>query len=227
MNSTIKKPSQWFHLIESIRSLFETIQGFIFLLFSSAEDIGKGQVVMVVPGLLSSDYSTYILRKFLIKKGFIVYGWQLGINLGRMDKLPELITKMEIISTRHNQKIIQIGWSMGGLFSREVCHQRPDLISKVITLGSPFADVHAPNNARWVFELLNDKYDIDHHIAARLASHTLMPSVAIYSKTDGIVPWEACIDPTTDENHINIEVQSSHFGMGANPKVLTSILNQI
>ena len=204
MNSAIKKPSQWLHLTEFIRSIFETVKGFFFLLFTVAEDLGKGQVVMVVPGLLSSDHSTYILRKFLIKKGFRVYGWQLGINLGRMDKLPELITKIEFISTRHHQKVILIGWSMGGLFSREVCHQTPDLISKVITLGSPFADVHAPNNARWVFELLNDKYDIDQHLASRLASRTVMPSVAIYTKSDGIVPWEACKDKTTDEDRKSV-----------------------
>lgn len=227
MNSSIKKPSQWLHFIEFIRFLFETIWGFFFLLFTATENLGKGQVVMVVPGLLSSDRSTYILRRFLKKKGFVVYGWQMGINLGRMHKLPELITKIEFISTRHNQQVILIGWSMGGLFGREVCHQRPDLVSRVITLGSPFADLHAPNNARWVFELLNDKYDIDHYIVKRLATHTLMPSVAIYSKSDGIVPWEACLDPITDENHINIEVHSSHFGMGANPKVLSYIINNI
>jgi alpha/beta hydrolase fold len=224
MSNTIPKPSQWQHITEFIRSFFETIKGFFYLLITTKEDLGKGKPVLVVPGLLSSDISTYVLRKYLTKKGYIVYGWQLGINLGRMEKLPELVSKIEYISTRHHQPIILIGWSMGGLFSREVCHQHPEFIAKVVTLGSPFADLHAPNNARWVFELLNSKNNIDDDISTRLASNTVMPSVAIYSKSDGIVPWQACMDVHTDQQHINIEVASSHFGMGANPKVLQAIL---
>ncbi|MFZ1525623.1 MAG: hypothetical protein WAT22_12455 [Saprospiraceae bacterium] len=227
MENNIKKPSQLLHLTEIFRSLIETIRGFFCLLFAKKENIGQGRVVMVVPGLLTSDFWTVILRKYLSKKGFQVYGWEMGTNLGRMEKIPELISKIEAIKIRHNQPIILIGWSIGGLFSREVSHQRPDLISKVMTLGSPFGDVQAPNNAKWVFELLNDDYDIDHSLVQRLASPTTMPSVAFYSKKDGIVPWEACMDSITDDHHLNVEIRSSHFGMGANPSVLDAIVQNV
>jgi pimeloyl-ACP methyl ester carboxylesterase len=224
MENQIKKPSQLLHLTEIFRSLIETIRGFFYLLFAKKENIGQGRVVMVVPGLLTSDFWTVILRKYLTKKGFQVYGWEMGTNFGRLEKIPELITRIETIKDRHQQKIILLGWSMGGLFSREVSHQRPDLISKVMTLGSPFGDVLAPNNAKWVFELLNDDYDVDHSLVQRLASPTIMPSVAFYSLKDGIVPWAACMDKVTDDQHINVEISSSHFGMGANPSVLDAVL---
>ncbi len=227
MDSDIKRPSQLLHLTEFVRSLFETIRGFFFFLFATRENVGYGRVVMVIPGLLTSDFWTVILRKYLAKKGFIVYGWQMGINLGRMQNLPELQAKIETLQKLYHQKIILIGWSMGGLFSREVCHQRPDLISAVVTLGSPFSAVQAPNNARWVFELLNDDYDIDHTLVTRLATQAPVPTVAIYSKKDGIVPWAACIDKDADDRHKNIEVSSSHFGFGANPGVLSAIVNAL
>lgn len=225
MEIQIKKPSQLLHLTEIFRSLIETIWGFFHLLFTKKENIGQGRVIMVIPGLLTSDFWTVILRKFLSKKGFQVYGWEMGTNLGRMEKLPELISRIEAVKTKHNQKVILLGWSMGGLFSREVSHQRPDLIAKVMTLGSPFGDVLAPNNAKWVFELLNDDYDVDHTLVQRLSSPVSMPSVAFYSKKDGIVPWEACMDKVTNDMHINVEVKSSHFGMGANPSVLNAVLD--
>jgi pimeloyl-ACP methyl ester carboxylesterase len=224
MESQIKKPSQLLHLTEIFRSLIETIRGFFYLLFAKRENIGQERVIMVVPGLLTSDFWTVILRKYLSKKGFQVYGWEMGTNLGRMEKIPELISKIETIKARHNQKIILLGWSMGGLFSREVSHQRPDLISKVMTLGSPFGDVLAPNNAQWVFELLNDDYEVDHTLVKRMSSPVSIPSVAFYSKKDGIVAWEACIDKIADDHHINVEIKSSHFGMGANPSVLEAVV---
>ena len=227
MKAKIKKPNQFLHITELLRAFFETIWGFFFLIFSRRTDIGKGRVVMVIPGLLTSDIWTIILRKYLQKNGFIVYGWQMGINLGRMDTLPKIAEKIEHISRQHNQKIILIGWSMGGLFSRELSHQRPELISQVVTLASPFADVMAPNNARWVFEFLNKNYNIDQLMVTRLTTQTTMPSLAIYTKYDGIVPWSACMDVITNEEHFNVEVKSSHFGLGANPQVLKALINHL
>jgi hypothetical protein len=227
MGIVTKKPSQLLHLTESIRSFFEVIKGIFFLWLSKKTVEGKGRVVMVIPGLLTSDFATMILRNFLTRKGFIVYGWEMGANLGRLDKLPLLSEKIQKLSKKHEQKVIIIGWSMGGLFCREVCHQIPDFISHVITMGSPFADIHAPNNAKWVYDLLNDKANVDPKLTARLHLPTPMPSTAIYSKRDGIIPWNICMDIIEDVNHKNVEVNSSHFGMGANPNVLKAVYNSL
>lgn len=223
----LKKPSQLLHLTESIRSFFETIRGFLLLLFSKKTNIGQGRVVMVIPGLLTSDFWTMVLRNYLKKNGFVVYGWELGINLGDLEKLPLLAKKIEAISEKHQQKVTIIGWSMGGLFCREVCHQIPEYIAHTITMGSPFANLHAPNNAKWVYELLNDENEVDPKLTSRLHLPTPMPSTAIYSKNDGIIPWQACMDKITDEQHKNVEVKSSHFGMGANDKVLHAVLQSL
>jgi pimeloyl-ACP methyl ester carboxylesterase len=227
MQIELNKPSRLLYFTESLRSFIETIKGFLFLLFTQRTNEGKGRVVMVIPGLLASDFWTFVLRSFLKKKGFIVYGWELGTNLGNIEKLPLLSEKIQSVSQSHNQKVILIGWSMGGLFNRTVCHQLPDYISRVITMGSPFADIHAPNHAQWVYELLNDEKDVDQKLISTLHLPTPMPSTAIYSKKDGIVPWQACMDKNADKDHKNVEVKSSHFGMGANPEVLNAVLNSL
>jgi hypothetical protein len=116
---------------------------------------------------------------------------------------------------------------MGGLFLREVCHQIPEKIEHVITIGSPFANIHAPNNAQWVFNLLNGDEEVDQKLLSRLHKPTPMPSTALYSKQDGVIPWQACMDLVTDNDHNNVEVKSSHFGMGANPSVLMAIENAL
>ena len=227
MAQILKKPSHFLHFTESIRAFFETVRGFIFYWFAKKTTEGDQRPILVVPGLLTSDISTIILRKYLTKKGFKVYGWEMGTNLGRLHKLPMLIKNIKGHSDKHNQKIILIGWSMGGLFCREVCHQMPQYISQVITLGSPFVDIHAPNNAKWVFDLLNDSSKVDQELIKRLPLQTTMPSLSIFSRKDGIVAWQVCKDKAVDVYHQNIEVSSSHFGMGAHPEVLKIIFANI
>lgn len=227
MNAEIKKPKLSLYWTESWRSFFETIKGLIYLLTTKKTNEGQGRIVMVVPGLLTSDFWTLILRWFLQKKGYTVYGWEMGYNFGTLEKLPLLAQKIQQISQNNQKKVSIVGWSMGGLFCREVSHQIPQYIEQIITLGSPFANVHAPNNAKWVYELLNDESEIDHKTTSRLSLNTLMPSAAIYSKKDGIVPWEACMDTIVDDHHRNIEVVSSHFGMASNPNVLNAVFSAL
>jgi PGAP1-like protein len=218
--SNIKKPSWTLHFSELFRAILETIRGMFFLFQTPKSDIGKGQTIVVIPGLVSSDISTYVLRKYLIKLGYNAMGWEMGHNLGRLESLPPLIEKVGNLSKNQNQKIILIGWSMGGIFAREVAKAIPGNINKVITIGSPFGNVNAPNHAKWVYDLLNDEKDLDHHIVNQIHMPAPVPTTALYSKVDGMVPWQACMEHEENENYKNIEINSSHFGMGANPNVM-------
>lgn len=220
MMGDIKRPSWLLYMTEGIRAGFEFVRSLLFLWMTPRERTGNGKVIMIVPGLLTSDRATTILRRYLEKKGYQVYGWELGLNWGRMDYLPQLTRRVAQLSREHQQPITLLGWSMGGLFVREVARANPHLVAKVITMGSPFSDIHAPNNARWVFDLLNSDAKPDTELVANLPLRLPMPSVAIYSKMDGIVPWQACMELMEDAQHRNAEVRSSHFGMGANPRVM-------
>jgi pimeloyl-ACP methyl ester carboxylesterase len=223
MSQEIKKPSLFLHFTEVIRAAYEWMKGLIFLSTIATQKIEKKQTILVVPGLLSTDLSTFVLRRYLQKLGYKVSGWEMGRNLGRFESVGKLTEKVAVMAAQNQQKIILIGWSMGGILIREVSKTRPDLVQQVITIGSPFANVLAPNWAKWVFDLLNKGIVIDQQVLAQLPKSTIVPTTALYSKLDGIVPWQACMETTEDSTHQNIEVSSSHFGMGANPQVMTVV----
>lgn len=223
MNNTIKRPSIFLNLTEIFRAMFQLMRGYFYLNRMPKSAIGKGKPVLVIPGLLSTDRATALLRKSLSKQGYEVSGWEMGMNRGRMESIPPLIEKLEKMQAKYNQKVIVIGWSMGGIFAREITKLRPELVSKVVTIGSPFADVNAPNNAKWAYELLNKGVVVDEKFMAQLPVPAPVPTLAMYSKSDGIVPWEACRELLEDENHTNMEIFSSHLGMGVNPDVMQKV----
>ncbi len=227
MKEKISKPSLFLHLTEIFRAAYEFIKAIIFERKFSYHNIGNAQPIIVIPGLLTTDLSTTLLRTFLTKLGFNVFGWGMGRNLGRLESLPILIEKVEKINEAHQQKIIIIGWSMGGIFTREIAKARPELVKRTITMGSPFADVNAPNWAKWIFDILNKGIVIDDAFVAQLPNPAPVPTLALYSKLDGIVPWRACMETFEDEIHTNMEIKSSHIGMGANPEVMKIIYSAL
>ena len=99
----------------------------------------KGQgPVMVLPGFMAGDDSTWLLRRFLGELGYDAYPWEFGINRGRMlHYLPGLIERAERLRDASGERPSLVGWSRGGTLSREVARERPDLIRSVVTMGSP------------------------------------------------------------------------------------------
>lgn len=225
MKEIIKKPSWLLHFTEVFRATLETLRGYWYVRSKPAQNIGRGIPVMVVPGLLSTDWATIILRKYLSKLGFNVQGWEMGMNLGRMESLHALKEKVKVLSQETNQPIILIGWSMGGIFSREVAKEMPEYVRQLITIGSPFANVQAPNHAKWVFDLLNSSSQIDEGFTGQLPNPAKVQTLCLYSKRDGVVPWQVCMESCEDDLHRSQEIKSSHFGMGANPSVLRAVRN--
>ena len=123
-----------------------------------------------------------------------------------------------------------IGWSLGGVFAREIAKRKPKLIRQIITLGSPFNGITMPNNAMWLYELLTDgrgTEDVDPDLLKELPKPAPVPTTAIYSKEDGVVPWETCLEDVEDELHQNIQVRGSHLGLGVNPAVLEIIKDRL
>lgn len=149
---------------------------------------GAGQPVLVYPGYLTTDTSTLRLRRSLNAAGYQAHGWQLGRNLGaRADLLDRLGDSLLEVAQSSRAKVALIGWSLGGIYAREVAKRHPDQVSLVMTLGSPFSGNIRANNAWRIYELLNDhKVDrppLDIDIAAKPPVRTL----AVWSPRDGIV----------------------------------------
>jgi pimeloyl-ACP methyl ester carboxylesterase len=191
---------------------------------------GDGHGVLVLPGLLASDSSTALLRRYIRWLGYDVHGWELGRNIGPTDRvLDELPRELASLAGRSGGPVSIIGWSLGGIYGRELARERPQLTRQVITLGSPFA-LTDPRQSR-----ANSAYarrSSRHASEARIPDQRVraMPvpvaSTAVYTRLDGIVSWQTCIEPET-ELHQNVEVRCGHLGFGVDPATLWLIADRL
>ena len=123
-----------------------------------------------------------------------------------------------------------IGWSLGGIYARQLAKQDPSIIRQVIVMGSPVKGVILSNNATWMYDLLKKSKlvagDVDQKMLDDIPVPAPVPTTAIYTKEDGVVPWELCLEEE-DESHQNVQVRGSHLGLGVNPLVLQIIADRL
>lgn len=194
---------------------------------------GDGHPVIVCPGFLTSDRSTALLRRFLRSKGYNVHGWNLGRNLGPGAAGPDgdwLADEAIGLYRRTRRKVSLVGWSLGGVLARELAKRAPDQIRQVITLGSPLSGEPESTSIHWLYKRIA-RQALDEAELARLLGGLRnppdhVPSTAIYSKTDGVVPWRASTEPEAPHTD-NIEVFASHCGLGVNPFVFFAIADRL
>ena len=227
---SIRKPSLFWLATEGHRALFELGTYFPYKFLSRHPRLGDGHNVLVLPGFMATDVSTSPLRSFLKDIGYAPHGWGAGRNYGSDLYLEMLIERVEDLFLTSRTKVSLIGWSLGGVFAREIAKAKPNLIRQVITLGSPFGGITKPNNAMWIYEMLTDgrgTEDVDPDLLAGIPKPALVPTTAIYSKEDGVVPWQTCIESIVSPIHQNIQVYGSHLGLGVNPSVLKIIKDRL
>jgi pimeloyl-ACP methyl ester carboxylesterase len=189
---------------------------------------GDGHPVLVLPGLLAGDFSTAPLRRFLRTLCYDARGWRFGVNLGPSARLREhLDALLHHLHERHGRAVSLVGWSLGGIYARELARARPALVRRVITLGAPFRDISATHAVRLVPLRPNGRPLRDAHaLRAALRAPVPVPTTSIYSKTDGIVHWQSCLEEPGAERE-NVEVHCSHTGMGFHPEVLAVIADRL
>jgi pimeloyl-ACP methyl ester carboxylesterase len=191
---------------------------------------GDGHAVMVFPGLSANDTTTVPLRQYLQSLGYSPWGWAQGFNFGpRAGVLDE--AKSKLISTFEStgRKVSLIGWSLGGVYARELAKELPDMVRSVITLGTPFAGSHKATNAWRVYQLTSGR-DIERESENYdLPTAPPVPTSSIYSRTDGVVAWQASIQTPSLANPLteNIEVLASHIGLGLNPSAWWAVADRL
>ncbi len=189
---------------------------------------GDGHPVIVFPGFLASSFSTRPLRSLLRDLGYASYDWGLGRNLKFNPEVEEkMLDLLKKTFLKHGRKVTLIGWSLGGVFAREIAKTYPDYVRSVITLGSPITGPRHAARARPLFELLNGGPSPE--TAKRLEQLHVpppVPSTSIYSKTDGIVHWHGSVQDDVHQAE-NIQVHASHLGMGTNPLVMYILADRL
>jgi pimeloyl-ACP methyl ester carboxylesterase len=190
---------------------------------------GDGRPVLVFPGLMASDVSTRPLRTFLSNHGYDVTGWGQGRNYGPRDGVADgMVALLRDIVRRTGRKVSLIGWSLGGLYARQLAKTSPDDVEMVITLGSPFAAHPRSTNAWRVYEMASGKRADDRSgdFGAALAEPPPVPTTAIFSRTDGVCAWRGCIERSGALTE-NIEVEGSHCGLGHHPAAVYAVADRL
>jgi hypothetical protein len=187
---------------------------------------GNAHAVMLVPGYLADDYSMRPLGAYLKYLGYDVYYTELGRNMGKVNTdMMRLGKRVESVSQGlDGKKVTLIGWSLGGVLTREVARLFPDIVQQVLTLGTPIVGGPKFTSVGKRYAKLNnidlEAFELDVH--QRNSIGLTQPVTSIYSKSDGVVGWQASVD-IYNQHAVNIEVNGSHMGLGVNPKVWLTI----
>ena len=166
--------------------------------------------VIVVPGFFGNDWSTRPLRRVLAAAGYEPHGWGMGFNWGAR---PDTLDKVEALVERvaGGDKVTLIGWSVGGVFTREIAKRRPDLVERVITLGAPVTGDPRSNNFWRVYERISG-YPVDQPpVPVNTAEKPPVTTIALWSRRDGIISAQ-CARCESGESDETVEVACTHIG---------------
>jgi pimeloyl-ACP methyl ester carboxylesterase len=200
--------------------------------FLSMAPRGDGHTVLVLPPFGVNDRYTQPLRSLLGQLGYDAQGWELGHNLGLTHEIvvgvPERLLELH---ERAGDPVSIVGWSMGGMLARALAREHPTAVRQVICLGAPFrltpGDASS-TNAAMLYEMVRH-LQVD-PTPSMLAEHDRVPlpvpSTSIYSRSDGVVNWEECVDDVGPRSE-NIEIHGSHCGLGHNPAAVIAVLDRL
>lgn len=224
-----KPPSLFLTAMELTRAAaeFATLPGSLPILRRAPK--GDGHPVLVLPGFTASDISTTPLRRYLSNLGYNVFAWELGRNWGMVGDLEDrMYARTQQIHDETGQTISIVGWSLGGIYAREIARRVPHASRQVISMGSPFATAGNGSYAVHVYDSLTGERVTKRraNLAQGIAVPPPVPSTAIYTKTDGVAAWESCLEIESHQTD-NIEVPGSHCGLGFNPLVLYIIADRL
>lgn len=228
-DQTASAPSPWLLALE-FRALWEFGSVVPAWPILRQAPVGDGHSVIVFPGLSASDGSTLPLRGFLDNLGYDISGWNQGFNFGpRAGVLKAAIQQVRDTCETSGQKVSLVGWSLGGIYARELAKELPDCVRCVITMGTPFAGSHLSTNAWRLYELTSGR-DIHQEVGQfDLPGAPPVPTTSIFSRSDGVVAWSASVQARSRANpHTeNLEVIASHLGLGLNPSTWWAVADRL
>jgi len=186
------------------------------------------RTVILLPGFGAGPRSMRLMQAFLRRRGHRARDWGLGRNTGDARRFRADLRRVVARSiSERDEPVVLVGWSLGGYIAREYAREHPDEVRKVVTLGSPV--IGGPRytaTAGWYRKQGHDLEEIERTIASRYATPLRVPVTAIYSRRDGIVAWQACIDKWSPRVR-HIEVSETHVGLGFAPRVLAIVAEEI
>ena len=183
-----------------------------------------GPPVLVLPGFIASDRGTMELRRALAEAGFRVHPWRLGWNMGaRHDLMQRLDHSLSQVDDE--RPVLLVGWSLGGIFARELARARPDRVRAVVTLGSPFSGDPRLNNVWRLYERIAG-HKVDDAPIPRITAKPPVPTLALWSRLDGIVAASAARG-LPEESDKSVELECNHMAFGVSARATRAAVKEI
>ena len=193
---------------------------------AGAQD-GAGQPVMVIPGILSSDSATALLRRTLDQTGYRGHASELGFLTGIQAKtLARALDRLAEIAEAEQRKVALVGWSLGGIYARVLAQRHPNLVELVMTLGTPFSGDRRANNAWRLYEAINDHKVDAPPLPDDPAVKPPVKTVALWSRTDGVIA-PAAARGLPHERDAEVEVPFSHFALASTRPAIARVVTEL
>src|SRR5579859_5815937 len=216
-------------LLAEIRGMFEFNTSLLLSPLLMRAPRGDGHPVLTLPGFLASDLSMAPMRRYLRELGYDTYAWKMGRNIGGVSRMrAALRDRLAEIHASTGRKVSVVGWSLGGVYARDLALQAPDMVRYVVTLGSPFAnDVRATNATRLYEALSGETVGADPELLEAIAGDLPVPATSVFSRADGVVNWRTCLlRPSATAENVEVYL-ASHVGLGVNPAALWAVADRL
>lgn len=222
-----RAPTPW-EAMRELRLPLDVARLFVKAPLLARQPRGTGQPVMVLPGFGAGDPSTAPLRHYLRWLGYDVHGWAMGTNRGNVRALlPPLIERVRSLSERRGQRVRLVGWSLGGSLARQITRAAPPIVERVVTLAAPVVGGPKFTTVGRLYEQRGYDLDTLAELSKRFADlPPEVPVTAVYSRSDGVVAWQACIDEVNPWVE-HVEVRATHVGMGVDPDVMRIVARRL
>lgn len=223
----IRPPSR-LSMLRELRLATDVVRWMPAWLARSPDKAARPRTVLLLPGFGTSPRSMRAMQAFLIRRGHRARDWGLGRNTGDVTRQRAALAGIvETSIAAHGEPVVLVGWSLGGYIAREYAREHSSQVRHVVTLGSPV--IGGPRytaTAAWYRSQGHDLEEIERRIAARYATPLSVPVTAIYSRRDGIVAWQACVDSWSPGVE-HVEVDETHLGLVFAPRVLARVAEAI
>jgi pimeloyl-ACP methyl ester carboxylesterase len=185
------------------------------------------QVAMLLPGFATHPVRMRYLAQQLEAAGHITKRWGLGFNWGPTEQnFDALEARLLELHARHGRKVVLIGWSLGGLYARELAKRQPHAVAKVVSMGSPFSGSPRANNAWRAYQFITGHSVDAPPVAAELRVKPPVETVALWSANDGVIA-PRCAAGRPGERDRAVPLRCTHLGFTYDPQVITTLLAEL
>jgi pimeloyl-ACP methyl ester carboxylesterase len=191
------------------------------------EPVAQPRVVILLPGFATHPLRMRYMARALEGIGHTVKRWGLGFNFGPTEEVFEFLShRVEDVAARYGQNVVLVGWSLGGIFAREVAKKHPDIVDKVVTMGSPFSHTPYSNNVWRIYQMVTG-HSVQHPpVEARVPEKPPVETVALWSPCDGIInPRSACGRP--GERDRAVALRCTHLGFSNSPEAIRAVAREL